>query len=253
MRTMGRMGRMGLMWAATLLVILLGAAMPAGCDESRGDFRGRQVTAAELDRLVESEVRAQQERDRLEAEALLRTANKRRADFELAVARLDANSALELASLRAEYEASAAEMSEAVAAIRRRSESAIATIRDDAASARESIERQNEQRAGAYGMFEKVLPMTPAAPWSELILGGLAAVLGGERVAKGIRSNLAAKAALKDRDANYEEGYARGKAEAEAKAEAANKAWEEAMLTMAAGRLPVPPPVPAASRVGPAT
>lgn len=232
--------------ALVCALIIVVAFTLCGCAEPTTQFRGKTVTADSLPRLVEAEIRAQQERDRLEAEALMRAANKRRADFEIAVARLDAQSALELASLRAEYEASAAEMSEAVAAITRRSEAAVQAIRADAESARESIDRQNEQRLGVLSFAEKVLPMTPAAPWTELILGGGAALLGVERIRKGVAAGKAEKAAIEDRDKNWEEGYARGKAEAEAKADAANKAWEEAILNVAAGRLAP------ASRVGPA-
>jgi hypothetical protein len=197
-----------------------------GCQPPAAPFQGKVVTEEELPRVVESAVRAQQETDRLEAEAISREASKRQAAFELAVSRMDATHALDLAGLRAEYEASSAATRDALASIERRSSAAIASIRDEAQTAAASIAMQKEQRLGVFKFAEQVIPMTPAAPWSGLITTALAGVLGVERIRKGVSAAKAEKQAIVDRDANYEEGYKRGKEEAEAARRLADDAWD---------------------------
>lgn len=234
----------------SLAMVCLFAPAMTGCQPAEAPFQGAMVSEEELPRRVEAAVRAQQEADRLEAEQIAREQAKRQAAFELAVSRMDATHALDLASLRAEYEASAASTRDALAAITRRSEAAIAAIRDEATGAAADIQRQNEQRLGAFSFVEKVLPMTPAAPWGEIILGVAASALGLERIRKGASAAKAEKQAAVDKDANWEDGYKRGLEAARAEREAADKAWDEAMLTVAAGRI-APAGAPA-SRVGPA-
>lgn len=234
----------------SLAAVCLFAPAMTGCQPAEAPFQGAMVSEEELPRRVEAAVRAQQETDRLEAEQLVREQAKRQAAFELAISRHDAEAMLNLAGLRAEYEASSAATRDAMAAINRRSEAAIAAIRDEAMAAAADIQRQNEQRLGAFSFVEKVLPLTPAAPFAELILPGLIGVLGIERIRKGVASAKAEKQAAVDKDANWEDGYKRGIEAARAERESADKAWDEAMLTVAAGR--IAPAAVAASRVGPA-
>lgn len=123
-------------WIVTVIIAAMCAvAGLSSCAEPRADFRGQEVTEAELAGRV-----------RAEADRLAREAADRQAAFEIAVAKLDGQRAIDIAELTSKYNAD-----------RRMLDDSLASLARDSAAATASIENQWTERG----------------EWGETITGGL--------------------------------------------------------------------------------
>lgn len=103
----GRLFLAPLYWAAAFVVIVFGISME-GCAEPKAEWRGQQMTGAQVEAAIEAETAA-----------LARKAAAREAAFKLAVSKADAFHQIDLMELAAKYEADRAELDDALAAIGR--------------------------------------------------------------------------------------------------------------------------------------
>jgi hypothetical protein len=147
----------GLMCAVAVTISVI------GCAEPRADFRGQQVTEAELAGRVQAET-----------ERLAREAADRQAAFEIAVAKMDGQRAIDIAELTANYNADRRMMEDARAALARDSEASAA-----------SIESQWTQRGEwgetIVGTVETAGELFPAiAPFAG-VAAGIVGLLGWKR------------------------------------------------------------------------
>jgi len=107
----------GLIGVVAIISLMILFFALSGCAEPRADFRGQQVTEAELAMRVTQE-----------AAALAREAADRQAAFEIAVAKLDGQRAIDIAELTSKYNADRRMLDDSLAALARDSSAATASI-----------------------------------------------------------------------------------------------------------------------------
>jgi hypothetical protein len=170
-------------------IIIAAAALAlglAGCSwfsPPTTEYRGKKVTADQLQAAVERDVRAEAERATADAEKARADAARLEGAFKARVAALDADHRDQVLGLTGEFESKLAELQLAAESARRRGEQAVADIRGEAEAARADIDRQMDQLAGIASLVQSVTGLVPGGetfggPVSALV----SLVLGGGAV-----------------------------------------------------------------------
>ena len=186
-------------YPALILTALALLALP-GCQQPQAEYvredgSVRKGTAEQITRWVQADLEAEQ--------AELRAAERA---FRTEVTKTTNRSAEAIAELQAAYDATADDVAAAVSRVKAARDSAL-----------EAIELEIANRAGVLAFAEQALPMVPgSAPFSSLILGGLAAALGVSKLGEKRRQDQTWDEAKKEaeaeqakRDALYEEAFAK--------------------------------------------
>lgn len=183
-----------------------------GCDffdgKAKSPFTGRPATAEEIVTQAKAEVAAKSAEAKEEAEKARAAAARRKAEFDRAVAQLDAETRIKLAEMQALYEVEMTETAGKIEKIGADSQRAIDLVNGLVQNALTQIENEKANLGAVLNLAEGGAGLIPIAGLSGivgLITGHLRGRYVGER--KGWdEAKTETETAVKERDAHYDMG-----------------------------------------------
>lgn len=184
----------------------------SGCDffdgKTRSPFTGQPATGQEIVTQAKAEVDAKTAEAKEQAEKAQAAAARRKAEFDRAVATLDAETRIKLAEMQALYEVEMTETAGKIERIKADTERAIAMVNGLTKNALDAIETEKANLGAVLNLAEGGAGLIPIAGLSGivgLITGHLRGRYVGERRGWD-EAKTETETAVKERDAHYDMG-----------------------------------------------